>query len=108
MARAATTKAATAAEAPPIVTACPARPARRGPVQPKRIARYPNPNSPTPKTGWRRSLARPSLLALQAAKKPHAAYKPVGTRGNADAHVMLLTRMFRNSCRSAPPQEPDS
>jgi hypothetical protein len=30
-----------------------------------------------------------SLLALQAAKKPHAAYKPVETRGNADAHVVF-------------------
>jgi hypothetical protein len=107
MARAATTKAATAAEAPPIVTACPARPSRRGP-----FSRSGSPGIRTrtarPQDGMAAEPGRPSLLALQAAKKPHAAYKPVGTRGNADAHVMLLTRMFRNSRRSAPPQEPDS
>ncbi len=48
------------------------------------------------------------LLALQAAKKPQAAYKRVQADDNADAHVMLLTRRFRNSCRSEPAQFTDS
>jgi hypothetical protein len=37
---------------------------------------------------------------LQAAKKPHAAYKPEATRGNADAYGIDLTSTFRNFCRS--------
>jgi hypothetical protein len=46
------------------------------------------------------------LLALQSAKKPHAAYNRVRTCGNRDAHGMLLTSRFRNSCRSAPFPDP--
>jgi hypothetical protein len=42
------------------------------------------------------SLAEPA--ALQAARKPQAACKPVESDGNADAHVVLLTSTFRNSC----------
>ena len=49
-----------------------------------------------------------SGLALEAAKKPHAVYKPVEARGNCDVQVMLLTSTFMNSCRSSPSQEPDS
>jgi hypothetical protein len=45
---------------------------------------------------------------LPAAKKPQLAYKHVRMRRNGDAHVMLLTSTFRNSCRSAPFLFPDS
>jgi hypothetical protein len=47
----ATTNAAKAAATPPVETACVARPARIGPVQPKPASRYPNPNNPNASAG---------------------------------------------------------
>lgn len=42
-----------------------------------------------------------TYVVLGAAEMPQLAYERVRTCGNAGAHGMALTRIFRNSCRSA-------
>ena len=96
--RAATAKAPAAANDPPTAKACPARPARIGPVQPNPARRYPKPKIANPRAGLPlRTLAcdRRSGLAKPCHRRKGLGRTPIWTSPRAMRNSPVRSRRIR-------------